>query len=219
MVPILVLIIEPKVLIPAVLIHGLIMNGALAYEARKNIQIHKIAPILLGGLFGLPFGAYLLVFLSSDILKIMIGSVIVIFGLLLLSGRNFHLKREKMFSVPIGLISGLLNGSVSMSGPPVILFFANQGVMKDNFRANLVTYFFILNIMTLIFFAIIGLINTDVLVLAGLTLPVALIGIFIGTKVSKKVNERVFRRIALILVSLAGLGSLIGGLIAVVRSF
>lgn len=218
MVPILVLIIDPKILIPAVLIHGLVMNGALAFEAGKSIQIGRIAPILLGGLFGLPFGVYLLIFLSPDVLKIMIGSVIVLFGVLLLSGVNFHLRREKMFSIPIGLASGLLNGSVSMSGPPVILFFANQGVMKDNFRANLVTYFFFLNIFTLGVFAIMGLITIDVLVLAGVTLPLALVGIIIGTKVSKKVKENVFRRIALILVSLAGSVSFVSGLIAVIRS-
>ena len=215
MVPILVLIIEPKVLIPAVLIHGLIMNGALAFEARKNIQRGRIAPILLGGLIGLPIGVYLLVFLSPDVLKIIIGLVIIIFGSLLLSGKNFLLKRERIFSIPIGITSGLLNGSVSMSGPPVILFFANQGVMKDNFRANLVTYFYILNIITLMADAVVGLISEDVLIFAGSTLPFALLGIFIGTKVSKKVNEKVFRRIALILVSMAGLVSLIGGLLAI----
>ena len=97
MVPVLVLFIEPKVLIPAVLIHGLVMNGALAFEARRNIQRMRIAPILLGGLIGLPFGAYLLVFLSADILKILIGSVIIIFGILLLSGRNFHCRPRWLY--------------------------------------------------------------------------------------------------------------------------
>jgi uncharacterized protein len=212
MVPTLVIFIEPKVLIPAVLIHGLIMNEVLAFEARKHIQKLKIAPILLGGILGLPFGAYLLVFLSPDILKILIGSVIVIFGLIMLSGSGFKVQKEKILSVPIGVISGLLNGSVSMSGPPVILFFANQSIPKKNFRANTVTYFFFLNVATLLVFTLMGLITVEVLVLAGWTLPVALLGIYIGTKISKKVNEKVFRRIALILVSTAGLIALIRSL-------
>ncbi|MGA1792687.1 MAG: sulfite exporter TauE/SafE family protein [Thermoplasmatota archaeon] len=217
MVPVLVLLIEPKVLIPVVLVHGLIMNELLAIEARKHIQAGRVAPILLGGLIGLPFGTYLLIILSPDIIKIMIGAVIVLFGLILLSGRAFEIKRERIFKVPIGIISGLLNGSVSMSGPPVILFFANQKVRKRNFRANTVTYFFFLNVATLFIFTLVGLITSDVLVLAGATLPVALLGIFLGTKASKVVKEKVFRKIALILVSLAGLVSLIGGIVALVN--
>jgi uncharacterized membrane protein YfcA len=63
----------------------------------------------------------------------------------------------------------------------------------------------------------VGLITIDVLVLAGFTLPFALLGIFIGTKVSKKVNEKVFRRIALILVSLAGLVSFLGGMVSLLN--
>jgi uncharacterized membrane protein YfcA len=217
MVPILVLVIEPKVLVPAVLIHGLIMNMVLSYEARKHIQVKRIAPILVGALLGLPFGAYLLILLSPDLLKVLLGTVIVIFGVILLSGRSFRITRERLLSVPIGAISGLLNGSVSMSGPPVILFFANQRISKKHFRANTVTYFFFLNVATLFAFTLIGLITIDVLVLAGWTLPVALLGIYAGTKVSRKVNEKVFRRIALVLVSLAGLVSLIGGIIQLVR--
>jgi uncharacterized membrane protein YfcA len=213
MVPTLVLLIEPIVLIPAVLVHGLIMNMALSIEARRYIQAGRIAPILLGALIGLPFGTYLLMILSPDIIKILIGTVIVIFGLILISGRSFEVKRERIFTVPLGIMSGLLNGSVSMSGPPVILFFANQMIRKKNFRANTVTYFFFLNVATLFIFALVGLITMDVLVLAGVTLPFALLGILIGTKVSKKVDEKVFRRIALILVSIAGLVSLISGII------
>ncbi|MGA1819884.1 MAG: sulfite exporter TauE/SafE family protein [Thermoplasmatota archaeon] len=217
MVPVLVLLIEPKVLIPAVLVHGLIMNEILAIEARRHIQAGRVAPILLGGIVGLPLGTYLLVILSPDVIKVMIGTVIVVFGLILLSGRSFRIKREKLYTVPIGLVSGLLNGSVSMSGPPVILFFANQNIPKKNFRANTVTYFFFLNVATLFIFTIVGLITRDVLVLAGVSLPFALLGIYIGTKASKVVNEKVFRRIALILVSLAGLVSLIGGIVALVN--
>ena len=217
MIPIFILFVEPTILIPAALLNGLIMNGALALEARQHIQPRRIFSILIGAVLGLPFGTYLLVLLTSDILKVMIGAVIAVFGTLLLFGWRFHLKNERLLGLPIGVASGLLNGSVSMSGPPVILFFENQGVMRDHFRANLVCYFSVLNCLTLIAFGIIGLITLDVLVLAGWTLPLAVSGIYLGTKMSKKVDETTFRRIALILVSLAGLVSLTVGLTGILN--
>ncbi|MGA1866631.1 MAG: sulfite exporter TauE/SafE family protein [Thermoplasmatota archaeon] len=213
MVPILVLMIEPKVVVPATLMNGLVMNGVLAFETRRRIQPRRITPILLGAVAGLPLGTFLLLILPGDILKVAIGSVIIFFGSLLLSGRSIQVKKENLFSIPAGFTSGVLNGSISMSGPPVILLFSNMGIRKGNFRANLVTYFFLLNIITLMAFALTGLISEEVLVLFAITLPASFIGIFAGTKVSKIVREDLFRKIALVLVIAAGLMSLVMGII------
>ncbi|MBN1389038.1 MAG: sulfite exporter TauE/SafE family protein [Candidatus Thermoplasmatota archaeon] len=215
MVPILVLMIDPRVVVPATLMNGLVMNGVLAIEARRSIQSRRIAPILLGAVIGLPLGTFLLLILPGDILKVAIGSVIVIFGSILLSGISIRMKKEKVIGVPVGFISGVLNGSISMSGPPVILFFSDLGVKKANFRANLVTYFFLLNILTLIAFAVAGLIHEEVLVLFAVTLPASLVGIYVGTRVSKVVKEALFRKLALVLVIAAGLLSLAMGMIAI----
>ncbi|MGA1872641.1 MAG: sulfite exporter TauE/SafE family protein, partial [Thermoplasmatota archaeon] len=205
MVPVLVLLIDPRIVVPAALLNGLVMNGILAVEARSGIQFRRITPILIGALLGLPLGTFLLLILPGDFLKIIIGTVIVVFGSLLFSGRSFRFRKERVLSVPVGFTSGVLNGSISMSGPPVILFFANQGVQKSNFRANLVTYFFLLNIMTLIAFAVTGLINIEVLVLFAISLPLSLLGIYFGTRASRIVKEDIFRMLALVLVIAAGL--------------
>ena len=215
MVPILVLFLEPKVLVPLVLLHGLIMNGVLSVSSKRSIQPWKIAPILVAALLGIPAGALLLMFLPANLLKIFIGVVIVMFGIFFLSGRSIPVKNETRTSFVVGLISGLLNGSISMSGPPVILFFSNQKVRKGNFRANLVFYFFLLNIFTMLVFFFLGLITSNVLIGAGVLLPAALLGIAIGSLISKKVKEKVFRRIALVLVIFAGGISLGSGLLSI----
>ncbi len=215
MVPVLVLYLEPRVIVPMALLHGLIMNGVLAMGARRSIEPKRVAPILATGVVSIPFGALLLLFLLPEYIKVMIGVVIVAFGLLLLSGKTFTVKREKLVSLLVGSISGLLNGSISMSGPPVILFFSNQRVRKGNFRANLVFYFFLLNIVTLLVFFFMGILTLEVMIIAGILLPAALIGIGAGSLVSKHVNEKLFRRIALLLVTIAGALSLVSGLVAV----
>jgi uncharacterized membrane protein YfcA len=217
MVPVLVLYFEPKVLVPMALLHGLVMNGALAMGARRSVEPKRVAPILITGIFGIPFGALLLIFLLPEYIKLLIGVVIVAFGLMLLSGRTFRVRNETRTSLLVGSISGLLNGSISMSGPPVILFFSNQKVRKGNFRANLVFYFFILNIVTLLVFYFMGIMTLEVMIIAGILLPAALIGIGAGSLVSKHVNEKLFRRIALLLVTAAGAVSLVSGIAAVVN--
>ena len=216
-IPVFVLFVDPRVLIPAALVQGLLMNGALAFGARAHIQPRRIGPILAGAVVGLPFGTALLLALSADLLKIAIGAATVTFGLLLISGRRLRAMQGWWLGIPVGALSGLLNGSISLSGPPVILFFANQGAMKDNFRANLVTYFLGLNIITLALFGVLGLMTREVLLLAAWTLPPALAGVYLGARASKRVKETTFKKLALLLVTSAGAISMISGLVTVLK--
>lgn len=213
MVPILVIFIPPRVLVPVVLLHGLVLNWTLTLGSRRHLQIKRTLPILAGGIIGIPTGAALLLFLPQSYLKLMIGIVVVLFGCALLMGASVKVRKEGALSFPLGIASGILNGSISLSGPPIILFFANQKLVKESFRANLVFYFFALNIVTTLVFLFTGLITNEVLFLFLILLPVALIGTFIGSRISKKVDQRTFRRIALLLVIGAGVLSLITGVL------
>jgi uncharacterized membrane protein YfcA len=102
------------------------------------------------------------------------------------------------------LLSGLLGGSTSLSGPPVILFFANQGVDKRRFRANLIAYFTLLNIGSIATFGLFGLLGREVAVATAWYLPALLAGSLCGMWVARRINDRVFRRVVLVLIALIG---------------
>ena len=213
-VPLLSLFMNPKVVVPLTLVHGLLMNMYLSVRNRGNIQRKRVLPLFLSGALGIPFGAAILIILPSNALKVLMGIVISIFSLLLLFGISYRMKREGKALIPVGLASGILNGSVSMSGPPVILFLSNQNVKKAHFRANLVTYFFLLNIVTMIIFHATGILSEDILILSLILVPPLPVGILVGENLSHRVSEEWFRKIALILVMIAGLTALLTGLIS-----
>jgi hypothetical protein len=213
-VPLLSLFMNPKVVVPLTLVHGLLMNMYLSVKNRKNIQRRRVLPLFLAGFLGIPFGAAVLIVLPSNGLKILIGIVITLFSLLLLTGFSYRLKSEGRGLIPVGFASGILNGSVSMSGPPVILFLSNQRVGKVHFRANLVTYFFLLNIITFVVFHVTGVLNGEILILSIILVPPLPAGILLGEYLSHKVSEDWFRRIALTLVLIAGIVAFLSGLIS-----
>jgi len=103
---------------------------------------------MLGGLIGIPIGTFILLVIDPQFIKFVIGILIIIFGCALLFEIGKKVKNEKWALGPVGLLSGILNGSVSMSGPPVILFFQNQKLDKNEFRANLIGYSLFLSIIT-----------------------------------------------------------------------
>jgi uncharacterized membrane protein YfcA len=210
--PLLVLILPPRVVVPLLALHGTVNNLLILYESRRSLDLRRIWLLTLAGMAGVPFGAYLLAVCEAGVLKAAIGVAITISALAFLLGFKRHLAHERLASVPIGLVSGLLNGSMGMAGPPVILFFANQGVEKATFRANLVAYFTAVNLVTVPAYLLGGLITRPVATYAALLLPALAVGLWAGIGLARRVDEQAFRRVVLLVVGGAGLLAVVSGM-------
>ncbi|WP_059045514.1 sulfite exporter TauE/SafE family protein [Paenibacillus rubinfantis] len=208
--PILGQILPLQQTVPIVVILSLCTNGVVLASCYKSADIRKIWLLILASLVAAPLGTYLLLFLSGDILKLATGTLIILVAALQLAGKTFPVKRDRLAYLPVGAASGLLNGSISMSGPPVALFLSNQGVGKETFRANISVYGIFLNIVTILTYLYGGLLTSETLHYTAWFVPSMLIGVFIGIRALKKLNEQRFKRIALWLIVLSGLWTIIG---------
>ena len=210
-VPILVIFLVPQLVVPIVLLTSMLLTFYLLIETRRWLELKRILVLMAAGVAGLPFGIIILKQLDAGILRVFIGVIIVLFGLAFLSGYRREIRNEKLASVLIGFVSGLLSGSTSLSGPPVILFFTNQGLKKQTFRANIVAYFTVLSLVTLPAFIFSGLITPEVLKFTLWFLPAMILGALLGVRLAPRVKEVLFRRIALIIVVIAGFISILSG--------
>ena len=211
-IPLITLFISPRTAVPVLILFSMIINIVVLYSTWKEINLRKIWILLFFAIIAMPLGAHLLVILNENTLKIFIGCFIFVFGLLLLLGFKKQFKHEKLSMIPIGLISGLLGGSISISGPPIILFMANKGVEKHAFRGNLAIYFFLLNIFTIPVYFLNGLFTKEVFSYSVVFFPGLLAGVIAGNLLSHKIKEDHFKKLILILLILMGILSLISGL-------
>ena len=214
-VPILVNFVSPKISVPIIMVLIVPVMITILIDLWKYVQLKRIWLLMLMGFTGMPFGTYLLIYLDVQLLKIIIGITIVLFGIALLLGYRQRFKNEQIVSIPIGFLSGILGGSTSMSGPPVILFFSNQGDEKNVFRANLVTYLLFLHLSIIPAYVISGLVTMDIVQTAFLLLPALIIGAFLGVKFAAKINENIFKKVVLIIIVIIGFMSVITGITAV----
>lgn len=210
--PVMVIFLSPKVVVPIVVTYGLLISVVILLECRKWLDLRRIWPLMIAGLAGIPVGVYLLTLLEAGTLKVFIGIVITLFALAILTGSQKPIKNEKLAFGPVGFVSGLLGGSTSMGGPPAVLFFANQGVEKQTFRANLVAYFLVLSVGAVIAFILNGLVTAEVINYTVVFLPSMALGGLTGIKVASKVEEEFFQKIVLFVVIIAGLLSIASGL-------
>jgi len=208
-VPLLGMLFPLKIIVPILVIYSLVLNSIILYHIKEFINFKRISMLVMAGIIGTPFGVYLLKILDESTLKLFIGIIITIAAIANFYGYKVKVKNEKLSHIPVGLVSGLLNGSVSLGGPPIVLFLTNQDVEKQIFRANLTLYFWILNITTIPSHFLGGLITREVIQYTAYLSPGLIIGTLLGIRLGNKIDENLFKKITLGLITCMGILSII----------
>lgn len=197
--PLLLIFLDIQVVVPMLAILNLFMNYTIYREVGKDADIKKIAPLLVTAVIFTVLGAIILKNLNEEPIRLVVGGIMLVTAISNLFGLRLQFgKPEKLF-IPVGVLSGILNGATGMSGPPILLFLSNLDVSKKVFRSTLTSYFFYLNIVAIIMFIFNGLITTEVLIYAAIYLIPMLIGTQLGVIMSRKVHDEKFKKLVLVL--------------------
>ena len=210
--PLLIMVLPPRIAVPTIGVHTTLTSLVLVWRLREHVHLKRIWPLLLAGAATVPFGAMLLLVLDVGPLKVLIGSVTALTAVALVAGFRREIRSERLAGSVAGLASGLLNGSTGMGAPPIIFFFANQGIEKQMFRANLSVYFATVNLVRMATYAVGGLFTPTVLHHTALFLPSGVIGLIAGIRLARTVDEKPFRRAVLLVTTVSGVLGIISGL-------
>jgi uncharacterized protein len=110
-----------------------------------------------------------------------------------------------------GFLSGLLTTSISISGPPLVLWLEAQALRPAEFRTTLAAAFLALNIAGWGVLVIAGDATADLgelVVLLGLVLA----GHVLGTVAFRRLDHERFYKVVLVLVLVTGAASVVAGL-------
>jgi uncharacterized membrane protein YfcA len=203
--PLLALFMPVRVAVPVLSLTSIFLNLLVFLKARRSVRFGRIIPLTIAGIVSVPAGIWILTSTGEALLQVIIGVLVAMSAALYLSGFRIRIRREWLAMIPTGIVSGLLNGMTTFSGPPVILFLANQQVGKQTFRGSLALYFLLLNIAAAPAFIASGLLTEDIALATAIRFPAVLAGAFLGIRLSGKVEEGRFRKMALVILALLGL--------------
>ena len=196
--PLLTLLMPATSAVPLLVSVSLIICLMITISSRQAAKFKSVRIMLLAAVISTPLGAALLKVISPSALSIFAGILISTTSIFLMTGKRIPLgSRRTPAELFIGALSGLLNGSLSMSGPPIIIFMTNEGKGKNSIRGNFSLYSFILNIITMSAMVYNGLFNADCAGKFAAAAPAVIIGTFLGTAISKKLSDRRFHIIIL----------------------
>ena len=211
-VPLLSLFMPMTDVVPTIVILSTVTNLFVSWEQRKSLKIREMLPLFIAGIAGIPLGVWGLKTFDQELLKALVGLIILVTSAALFFDWKISFSRKSLSLVTAGLFSGVLGGSLSMSGPPIILFLTNESYDKNSFRANLTLYGIITNLFALAAFAMGEILTTG----AGRTAVIGSLPLLIGTAggivLSRKLGELSFKRGVLVLLALMGVITAVKGI-------
>lgn len=204
--PLLTFIFAAKSVVVMNIILGAATNVIVLLSMRRHVDVRRLAFMSLGGILGIPLGAYVLSRLDPAMIKIAIAVLAVPFAVLLLLGHSRRFGRDNVGCVVAGFVSGVIGASTSFSGPPVVLFLLNQGLHKEMFVGTLAAFFLFISLASIGAFSSLSMLTSDLLTRVALLLPALFLGIFIGVRLLPRINATVFRRVAASVVCVSAFG-------------
>lgn len=191
------LVLPPLQVVPMVLMFEVVTSIALLPQIWKDVRWRSIGLLLLGTWAATPVGIYALSTLPATPVRLALAVSVFIAAILIL--RGFALRKEpgRPATVGVGLMAGVLNGSMGIVGPPVILFYFSSPIGVAAGRASIVTYFIGTDSVGTAMFAAQGLIDSSVYWRTAAFLPVLIAGVAVGNRGFVKTDPETFRKIAL----------------------
>jgi len=204
-IPLLSLFLDTKLVIIITVTYSLIINGIIVKKYYRDTKLKKIVPLLISAIIFTFVGVSYLQTINEYVLKLIIGVLLVVIGIINNLGIKINFKKPENYYLPVGAVSGVLNGIGGISGPPVLVFLSNIDLNRSQFKATLSSYFFTLNIVAILTYIYKGFYTSENLEIIWIYLPYVIIGTIIGVYTSTKVEERLFKRIINFAIPVMGL--------------
>ena len=196
-----------------------IFTNFLQMDIKKGVGSFRFLPMFLALFLGLLIGGKLILNLNLNFISISIATVIIIFTSLNFFGislKNINKANEKILSVIIGFLSGILGGLTTFYAPPIITFLISINLDKEFFIRTTATMYFFASIPLYSSMLYHGLGNYYDLTISLILVIPAIVGQFFGSKVRKKMSNEIFQKLVLIILIIIGFTLLIKNLISLI---
>ena len=210
-VPLMVVVIDLQSAVIISSFVGTLSNMLQSWQLRNNIDRKLTKRFLLATVIGAPAGLLLFIYANQSALKIVLG-LSILFGVFVLS-RGLELQHvSSWLDWIMGILSGVLLMATSTNGPPLVFVLQARRFDPATFRATLNMVFLVSATFGLVMFGLAGeILRSDVNV-AAFAIPAMVIGVSTGVVIRKYVQQELFKKIVLFLLSIGGLSSLFGGI-------
>jgi uncharacterized membrane protein YfcA len=169
----------------------------------KKWEMHRIWILLAGGLIGVTLATYVLVNVSTELLKKGLALLVLVFLIYRLFEKRILASLTYQVRPWHGLLAGALDGFASAlahaGGLPITIYLLLQRLEPTAFIATSALFFAVLNWIKVPYYYFAGLFNFPFQLRLVWLMPLAPLGVWVGRQLVRRVDRVVFERIIIIL--------------------
>jgi len=195
----------------------IIIDMATVNHYRHHFHRPSLKNLLIGSVFGILLGwlTFQLLIDNERAFKMVIGVLAVAYVLYrVLPFPEFPISEEKPFFRPIGIFFGVIASFVSTlihaGGPPAVMYMLPQKLPQNIYVGTLAMFFTTINLMKLVPYSALGLIEVGNILTILILAPICLISARFGIFLNKRFDPLWFNRIVYVLLFLTGLQLVVG---------
>ena len=194
-IPLLSLVIDIKSAVPLCILNSLVITTYLSLKMRRHLDTKKILPLCIAAVPGIIIGSTVLKQVSSTLIRITLGALLIIYSLHTLYSKPKPRKLHKAWSYVAGFLSGAIGAAFSAGGPPTIIYTALNDWKKDTIKATLSGFFLFNSYLIAAVHDIEGLTTIEIFTYFMISAPFVLLGTVLGTICYGRIPRELYLRI------------------------
>ena len=173
------------------------LSVLMVWQNRHHLERGEMLPIAVAGLLGALVGAFVLAASAERPLRISIIVMIVVLTVVTAFNLRAGMPMPRFLGPGIGFVVGLMLTALGVGGPLLALYMITRQWRRDTIRGSMSLLFLFVMPAAMAGYAVNGLYDADRLTLTAATLAPVLAGFFLGSRIARSMNERVFRLAAI----------------------
>ncbi len=207
-IPYLALMLPLTTVVPLVVFLDYVASASQGVKNRNEIQWPEVLLLLPFALLGVLTALYLFTTVDSRLLSKGLGGFILVYAVYSLLASDTNERGSRLWAIPAGGFGGLIGTLFGTGGPFYVLFLKHRGLVRSQFRATFATVFLLDGVGRLAGYIYSGFYSQDLLLIAAVSLPMMVTGLYIGGRIHTDLSQKTFQTIISILLLLSG-GSLV----------
>jgi len=193
----------------------IVMDWVSVWSYRKHWDKRILILMLPAAILGIIAGGLLAGYVNDRFVLLSVGVIAIAFSLYAVlkpKGCEDIIVGNKPLGFVAGSIAGFTSFIAHAGGPPFQAYAIPQNLEKRIYAGTAVMFFFVVNFVKLLPYALLGQFDKTNLTTSLILIPLAPIGVLIGVWLVKRIDQDLFYRILYALIFLVGLKLLWDGL-------
>jgi uncharacterized membrane protein YfcA len=199
---------SPQIAAATLLLIDSISSLPVSIRAIPQCNWREVTPVTIAGAAALPFGVAILVYLDPLLLRWLIAVLVLVALATLAAGWRYHGKPTIAASAGVGVLAGVGAGAAQIGAPPLLIYWLGGQNSAATVRANIMVYFIMQGALSMIAYLYSALFTAQAIVLSVLLGVPFAVFLTIGARWFHGTSDELYRRVAYIIIAIAGLISL-----------